>query len=469
MENTDDLLVATCRTMINTVLSCLDNATKGTIYKIGPMPELIAMRVLSGVEKQDSDELEWGLPAVSDYNPPGKKWDDYKDQPGRVLEAMGWCVDKQMSWTADNPMQDPRSVRKQLLGEREDEFHMEPVLVGKKSLYGHSVEKIQYPVDWQGNPIWQDSENVVAAVIKIHFKPGTLKRGDRSTRIIRDVSQSLGSELLSLLFREKLTQASKDFANLRLQSCEILAHELRNTLVKLGFVFSAINAQINILRAIWEELLQKYAPELEWKGPLLDELCGALSEKVPELRSYADLFAVSQRLLIEQKELARLYLSPHQEREWVKNKIYPKWEKLLSGTSLWNQSEIKSLLERLANALPTGMNYDFSREMDGLPVELVGQWSKLAYVQITSSNLFQLDEVIQLVEHPVLPVCHKEQMLRVLKSLRAIVHTIPEVEEKAASILQSLRFGTWEEDQYRFGPDSLGLESRGEVGMGLTD
>jgi hypothetical protein len=60
-------------------------------------------------------------------------------------------------------------------------------------------------------------------------------------------------------------------------------------------------------------------------------------------------------------------------------------------------------------------------------------------------------------------------MLRVLKSLRAIVHTIPEVEEKAASILQSLRFGTWEEDQYRFGPDSLGLESRGEVGMGLTD
>ena len=132
MENTDDLLVATCRTMIKTVLSCLDNATKGTIYKIGLMPELIAMRVLSGARKQDSDELEWGLPAVSDYNPPGKKWEHYRDQPGRPLEAMGWCVEKQMSWTADNPMQDPRSVRKQLSGEREDEFHMEPVLVRKE-------------------------------------------------------------------------------------------------------------------------------------------------------------------------------------------------------------------------------------------------------------------------------------------------------------------------------------------------
>ena len=467
MENTDDLLVATCRTMIKTVLSCLDNATKGTIYRIGPMPELIAMRVLSGAGKQDSDELEWGLPAVSDYNPPGKKWEHYKDQPGRVLEAMGWCVEKQMSWTADNPMQDSRSVRKQLLGEREDEFHMEPVLVRKKSLYGYSIEKIQYPVDWHGNPIWQDSENVVAAVIKVHFKPGTLKRGDRSTRIIRDVSQSLGSELLSLLFREKLTQASKHFARHRLQSCEILAHELRNTLVKLGFVFSAINAQIGILRASWEELLQKYAPELEWKGPLLDELCGVLSEKVPELRSCGDLFAVSQGLLIEQKALASLYLSPHQGREWVKNKICPKWEKLLSGTSLWDQSAIKSLLDRLANALPTGMKYDFSKKIDGLPPELLGQWSKLAYVQITSSNLFHLDEVIQLVEHPVLPVCHKEQMLRVLKSLRTIVHTITEVEEKATRILQSLRFGAWAEDPYSFDLGLRDLEPEGESGMSL--
>ena len=81
-----------------------------------------------------------------------------------------------------------------------------------------------------------------------------------------------------------------------------------------------------------------------------------------------------------------------------------------------------------------------------MPSELLGRWSELAYVQITSGNLLQLDEVIRLVEHPMLPVRHKEQMLRVLKSLRALVHTIPEVEEKAAKILQSLRYGTWAED-----------------------
>ena len=66
--------------MIKAVLLCLDNATKGTIYKIGLMPELTATRVLSGARKEGSDEIEWGLPAVSDYNPPGKSWEQYRDQ-----------------------------------------------------------------------------------------------------------------------------------------------------------------------------------------------------------------------------------------------------------------------------------------------------------------------------------------------------------------------------------------------------
>ena len=468
MENSDELLIASCRTVIKTILLCLDNATKATIYRIGLMPDLTAVRVLSGARTAASDELEWGLPAVSDYNPPGKKWEQYRDQPGRPLEAMGWCVETQTSWTADNPMLDPRSVRKQLLGLPEDEFHLEPVLVRKKSLYGNSKENTQYPLDWQGNEIWRDTENVVAAVVKIHFMPGTLRIGDRSTRIVGELAQSLGSELLTLWFREKLYRASKDFARQRLQSCEMLAHELRNTLVKLGFVFSAINAQIAILRESWENLLKEHVPGLEWKGPLLELLSGALSEKCHGLNGSAELDELCQKLLTEQQELAKLSLSPYQEQEWVRNKIYPKWEKLLSGSSLWNQSEINPLLDRLSKSLRTGMNFDLLDKLDGLPSKLLGRWSKLAYVQITSGNLFQLDEVIQLVEQPMLPVRHKEQMLRVLKSLRALVHTIPEVEEKAARILQSLRYGSWAEDEFGLGLRLLETESDGELGMSLT-
>ena len=59
------------------------------------------------------------------------------------------------------------------------------------------------------------------------------------------------------------------------------------------------------------------------------------------LNSSEELNELCQKLLMEQQELAKLSLSPYQEQEWVRNKIYPKWEKLLSGSSLWNQSEIR--------------------------------------------------------------------------------------------------------------------------------
>jgi hypothetical protein len=469
MENIDELLVSTCRTMIKTILVCLDKATKGTIYRIGLMPDLTAVRVTSGIRKPDSDEIKWGLPAVSDYNPPGKKWEQYRDQPGRVLEAMGWCVEQQKSWTAENPLEDVRSVRKQISGELEDFYHMEPVLVRKQNLYGSSTTRLRYPLDWRGNPIWQDSEFVVAAIIKIHFEPGKIKRDDRSTAVIRELSRNLGTELLSLWLRDTLSIARKDFARQRLQSCEILAHELRNTLVKLGFVFSALNAQIGILREGWENLLQANISGLEWKYAVLEELSRVLSEKSAGVELSREQAEIVRNLQTNQNELARLSLSPHQEQEWVRNKIIPKWKRILSSTSFWDRKEIESLLDRLTNSLHTGMQVDPAKKIDGLPDDLTEKWSRLAYVQITSGNLFLIDEVLQLVDHPALPIPHKNQIARVLKSLKALVLTIPEVEEKATRILQSLRNGSWAEEYVHYEPGILDLDCRGDQGVALTD
>lgn len=469
MENIDSLLESTCRTMIKTILACLDNATKGTIYRIGLMPELTAVRITSGSRIQGSEVIEWGLPAKSDYNPPGKSWDQYRDQPGRPLEAMGWCVEKQRSWTADNPLEDERSVRKQLRGEIEDHYHMEPVLVSKASLYGTAADRLCYPLDYLGNPIWHNTNYIVAAVIKIHFEPGSLRQGDSSTRAIRELSRSLGTELLSLYLSDMLYRARKDFARQRLQSCEILAHELRNTLVKLGFVFTAINAQIAIIRESWENLLQTSVPGLEWKGSVLDKLSEELVQKSSSLKSGSELFALSELLLAEQKELARLALSPYQEHDWVRNKIRPKWEKLLSITTIWDRAEINSLLDRLLNSLRTGMEKALVNKVNGFPPEIVEEWSRLAYININSSNLHQIDEVVRLVEYPRLPIAHKEQVLRVLKSLRALVLIIPEVEEKATRILQSLRYGTWAEDIARLTPGLSDTSGCGEYGIALTD
>ena len=165
-----DVLERACKEMIETILLCLPNAYKGTIYLIGRPPDLIAQRITSGIINDDGRRISWGLPAKSEYNPPGKPWIDYRDQPDRPLEAMAWCVDKQKSWTAENPKNDYRSIRLQVEGEKEDFHHMEPVLVHKSDLNLDMYSNMEYPRDSDGNFIWRDSDYLVVAVIKIHFR-----------------------------------------------------------------------------------------------------------------------------------------------------------------------------------------------------------------------------------------------------------------------------------------------------------
>ncbi len=447
MSAIDDLLERTCKNMIQTILFCVDNATKGTIYRIGPMPELRALRVTSGVRLGGSGEIRWGLPSVSDYNPPGKKWEQYRDRPNSVLEAMGWCVEKQRSWTADNPFEDVRSVGKQLRGEIEDYYHMEPVLAPKVDLYGDYIDEADYPRDWQGSPIWQDTKFVTAAVIKIHFLPCTLKRGDRSTKIIRELSRSLGTELLSLHLRESISLAHKELTRQRLHSCEILAHELRNTLIKFGFLFTAVNAQIGILRTEWETLLRETLPELEWKDAVLERLCGLLRRKIPGMNGGGELIDICLTLLAEQEELATLALLPVQAEQWLQNKIRPKWGRLLAESSLWQEEEdeILGLLDRLGRSLWLGTDADLIRRLPTLPEEIAGEWMRLAYVHFAADKLPVLGEILNLLVRPETPIPHKQQIAKVLRSLRVLVELLPEIEERANRIILSLKDGSLSE------------------------
>lgn len=444
MSVVDDLLEKTCKNMIKTILFCLDNATKGTIYRIGPMPVLQAVRVTSGSRREGSGEIQWGLPAVSDYNPPGKSWNQYKDQPGHVLEAMGWCVEKQKSWTAENPYEDVRSVGKQLRGEIEDFYHMEPVLVRKEDLYGKCTDHLEFPRDWQGKPIWEESEYVVAAVIKIHFLPYTLRREDRSTRIISELSRTLGTELLSLHFRETLYRSQKELARQRMESCQILAHELRNTLIKFGFLFSAVNAEIGVLREEWEKQLKTAFPEMEWKSVILVRLNELITLKLPEVDGSEELVSLCRMLLEEQKELAEISLLPHQEEQWITNKIQPKWEHLLGAFSQWEDSraEIQGLLERLRVSVRQGMDRDLAARLTNIPPLVRESWGRLAYVHFTADRIEILEDIIRLLDDPDLPVPNKRQMKKVIKSLKALVEVLPEVEERANRIILSLRRGS---------------------------
>jgi hypothetical protein len=440
----DGVLEQTCKDVIDTILLCLPHATKGTIYRIGPMPELRTVRITSGVRDGDGGEIIWGLHEYSDYDYPGKRWEDYKDKPGRPLEAMAWCVELGKSWTSDDPYHDSRSVRKQLANEVEDFHHMEPVLVKRSYLYGDQVDDLEFPLDYKGRPIWRDCENSVVAVIKIHFQKGLIRRGDYSTKVIKKLSRTLGTQLLSLHIREGLSEAQQELARQRLQSCNILAHELRNTLIKLGFIFSAINAEISFLREQWEDQIALACPDIDTKSAILDKLNRLIESNLPMEDSR--LGRLCKKLTAEQTELASLPLMPALGEKWVDNKIVPKWKELLVESDAWEASrqEIQSLLSRLKGAMWLGTNEKLAERVEHLSNDLRSIWPRLAYIDFTVDKLAMLDQILKFLDHPQLRIPHKQQTKKILISLKALVEMIPEVEEKTNRIILSLRNGSFE-------------------------
>lgn len=441
MHINSDVLENTCKNAIETILLSLKHATKGTIYRVGPMPELRTIRVTSGIRVDELGAMNWGLPQISTYNPPGRTWEEYRDEPGHVKEAMAWCVEHQKSWTADVPSEDSRSVRRQVQGEVEDCHHMEPVLVEKAMLYGPGYSGLDYPRDYQGHPIWQDTKYVVVAVIKIHFSPQTIRRGDDSTKIVKRLSHSLGTELLSLHLRETYLEAREKLSRERLAACNDMAHELRNTLAKMGFIFSTINTVVSFLRAQWEIELQKVLPSFDGKVTILGHLSTLLLMGQSQLEGQDRLMKLSQELLAEQNELANLFLLPKQEAEWLASRIRPKWNRLLTSTEVWEErrEEIEHLLDRLHQAIWIVVDPEVAQKLVHLPEDLRMMWPKLAYTQFSADNSTVLEELLALLEHPVLNIRQKHQMKKALSSLKVLLRTISGIEEQANRVIYSLK------------------------------
>jgi hypothetical protein len=337
-------------------------------------------------------------------------------------------------------------VRKQLVNEVEDYHHMEPVLIKKSYLYGDRAGELEYPVDYCGNSIWKDCDDLVIAVVKIHFKKGFIKRGDYSTKVIKKLSRTLGTQLLSLHIRETLSDAQKDLARQRLQSCNVLAHELRNTLIKLGFIFSAINAEISFLREQWESQIALACPDIENKRVILNRLSHLIESNLPSENVPTRLGRLCEKLIAEQSELAGLPLMPGLGEKWVDNKIWPKWQELMVESDAWEgcREEIQSLLSRLRSAMWLGTSEELASRIDHLPEDIRSIWPKLAYVDFTVDKLMTLDEIIRFLDHPELKIPHKQQTKKVLTSLKALVEMIPEVEERTNRIILSLKNGSSE-------------------------
>ncbi len=426
-----------CKEIIETILFCLPNAFKGTVYQVGPPPAITAKRVTSGIIDEEKQVISWGLPERSDYNPPGKTWFDYRDQPDRPLEAMAWCVERQKSWTSEDPKTDGRSVRLQTDGVLEDFHHMEPVLIRKKDLYSNNDDHLDYPRNYQRQTLWEGSEYVVAAVIKIHFRPYTIKIGSPETLLIKRLSRAFGTELLSYQLREESIEAMKQLAQDKLDSCNILADSLRNAITKSGLIFSLIKLELGSLRAQWENLLYQRTNRKNEKEEAILQLDSIL-QKLTEITEEP-----MWELMDVQKKFLTFSLPPKHGESWVDMQIEKRWSQLLENLSDGAEIavQVNEALGKLKKSLHHGKDPDLLASCDFMPDLLKKEWVELIYQNMDQVDFEHLDRVINILSDPSLALPFQEKSRKSLVHLRTLFEIMEQLESSTNAVLQQLLNG----------------------------
>ena len=427
-----------CKEIIESILICLPNAFKGTVYRVGTLPEMVTTRITSGIIDKNEKAISWGLPEESDYNPPGKSWLDYRDEPDRPMEAMAWCVERQSSWTAEDPRNDARSVRLQVEGVWKDFHHMEPVLIRKKDLYLGEMQPLVFPENHAGETIWEKSDYVVAAVIKIHFQPYSIKIGGTETKVIKRLSRALGTELLSYQLREQSLEATRALAEDRLHSCNILADSLRNVITKSGLIFSLIKLELGFLRDQWEKVLLEGSDQADIRRNAILTLNELLenTDEIPGNSIATDLMQIQYRFL-------KHHPSPEQGRNWLKMKIEDKWNALIQQGKIDDKQAkvVRKEIEVLKKSLYLGEDPELLAAYDPLPESSKTEWVNLLYRDTDVFSLHRLNRLIDLLGDHHFNLPHKEKSRESLIRLKAVADIFGQLEEKTNVVLREVLNG----------------------------
>jgi len=433
-----DALERACKEIIETILYCLPNAFKGTVYRIGKPPHMIAKRVTSGIIDPERRRISWGLPERSDYNPPGKSWSAYRDEPGRPLEAMAWCVERQKSWTAESPKHDMRSVRLQVEGVWEDYHHMEPVLVRKEDLFLDNGPALPYPVTSEGKTLWEDSDYVVIAVIKIHFRPNTIKIGSPETRIIKKLSRSLGTELLSYQLRQQSLDAMRQLVEDKIKSCNLLADSLRNAITKSGLIFSLIKLELSSLRQQWEDLLLRQNPG---KKGLKSDTVGALNRALDRVPGIPE--RTREELVSMHNQFLELFLPPEGGRNWVRMQIEERWEALIAERVRDENLvlEVRRLIDDLKRSLSLGKDPGALSGLNRIPKPLKQEWVDLLYADTDHLDMAFLNRLTRVLEEPALGLPFQKKTRKRLVHLQTLAEIMGRLEGDTNTVLREVLNG----------------------------
>jgi hypothetical protein len=246
--------------------------------------------------------------------------------------------------------------------------------------------------------------------------------------------------MLSLHAREIALEKEEKLAEERLETCDVLAHEFRNLVPRIGFAYRAINNEISYLREEWENLVSEHLPEQSSKGAILQQLQVILKDLK---REYGGSNAGNDiaRMSRYQNQLMESCLLPHQNETWLRQKIGPLWESILSKTDLSSEkkNQIEELLEDLRKSFHVGLDENLRDKVEGVPVELKEKWVYLAYRELNGRNNVMLREYIHLLDNADLDLPRKRHCVKNLVYLKSLVELIPEVEEKLNHRLEQLK------------------------------
>jgi len=424
--------------MIETIFFCLPNAFKGTVYRVGKMPDLIVERIASGIIDEDRMSISWGLPSQSGYTSPGRSWLEYRDEPGRPLEAMGWCVERQKSWTAEDPSSDSRSVRLQTERELEDFQHMEPVLVRKSDLNLDIYSSSNFPKNYTGDIIWQDSDYVVVAVVKIHFRPYTIKMNTAETRVIKKLSRALGTELLSYQLRQDSMKAMQDISRDRLNACNFLADSLRNAITKSGLIISLVKQEIGYLREQWEGMLLEHYNERSLKEEGINRLKNILSTMEGGDNDLRGL------LINAHKKFQSISLPPEQGKRWIEMQIESRWSDFLGSYEKVSDGErelISQSIDELKRSLRFGMEPEVIADYNKIPEGLKKEWVNILYEEIDGFDAMTMERLVNILGNPSLNIPSQERSRKALIQLKVLAETMSQLERNTNFLLHQVLNG----------------------------
>jgi hypothetical protein len=293
------------------------------------------------------------------------------------------------------------------------------------------------PRDYEGNIIWQESDYVVVAVVKIHFRPHTIRIGSPETEVIKKLSRSLGTELLSYQLRQDSMNVMQQMAQDRLNACNILADSLRNAITKSGLIFSLVKQEIGYLRDQWEQLLLEDLQENNLKVRSIKDLNGILmtvGEGENELRE--DLAKVQNRFL-------ELPLPPEKGESWVTMQIEKRWKNLLRKFPPDDQKTrvIWDTIHQLKKSLYFGQDPEIIANYNKIPEETKREWVNLIYRNSERFNPVVLEKIIKMLDNPALNIRSRERSKKTLAQLKALAETIYQLEKNTNFLLRQVLNG----------------------------